>query len=108
MDSQDHGLTETSTLESRRETSNDRGSSKDRQHSKRSMPTTWDRHRSVLCLGETCPSRSPSSIAERESGTEGIKAGRIAKVRDGETSCSDSRTKHGESGAKKRAIGITP
>ena len=105
---QDHEFTETSTLESGREISDDSGSPEDRQHSKRSMPTIRDRYRSVLCVGETCPSRSPGSVAEREAGTQGVKAGRNAKVRDGETSCCDSRTEHGESGAKKGAIGITP
>jgi transposase InsO family protein len=59
-------------------------------------------------VGETCPSRSVSSIAEREKRAEGIKSGRNAKVRGGKTSCSDSRTEHGEPGAKKRAIGIGP
>lgn len=107
-EAQDHEFTETATLESGRETSDDRGSSEDRQHSKRSMPAIRDRRRSVLCVGETCPSGSPGSIAEREERTEGVKAGRNAKVRDGETSCGDSRTEHGESGAKKRAIGIAP
>ncbi len=107
-EAQDHELTETAILESRRKTSDDRGSSKDRQHSKRNMPTTWDRHRPALCVGETCPSRSPGSVAEREKRAKGVKAGRNSKVRGGETSCSGSRTEHGESGAKKRAIGITP
>ena len=106
-EAQDHEFTETTTLESGRETSDDRGSSKDRQHSKRSMPAIRDRHRSVLYVGETCPSRSPFSTAKREERTEGVKAGRSAKVRDGETSCCDSRIEHGESGAKKRALGIT-
>ena len=86
-EAQDHEFTETATLESGRETSDARGSSKDRQHSKRSMPAIRDRHRSVLYVGETCPSRSPVSIAEREERTEGVKAGRNAKVRGGEPSC---------------------
>lgn len=107
-EAQDHEHTETATLESGRETSDDRGSSKDRQHRKRSMPAIWDRHRAVLRVGETCPSRSASSVAEREERAEGVQAGRNVKVRDGETSCCDSRTEHGESGAKKRAIGIRP
>jgi transposase InsO family protein len=104
-EAQDHELTETSTLESGREASDDRGRPEDRQHSKRSMPAIRDRYRAVLYMGETCPSRS---VAERKKGTEGVKAGRSAKVRSGETSCSDSRTEHGESGAKKRAMGIAP
>ncbi len=104
----DHELTETSTLESGRETSNGRGSSEDRQHSKRSMPAIRDRHRAVLCVGETCPSRSVSGVAKRKAGTEGVKARGSAEVRIGETSCSDSRTEHGESGAKKGAMGIEP
>lgn len=107
-EAQDHELTETTTLESGRETSDDRGSSKDRQHSKRSMPAIRDRHRAVLCVGETRPSRSPGSITERETGPEGVKAGRSTKVRGGETSCSDSRAEHGESGTKKGAFGIAP
>ena len=57
-EARDHEFTETSTLESGRETSNAGGSSTDRQHSKRSMPAIRDRDRSVLYLGETCPSRS--------------------------------------------------
>jgi len=105
---QDHGFTETSTLESGRETSDDRGSTKDRQHSKRSMPAIRDRHRPVLCLGETCPSRGIDSVTEREAGKEGVKAGRNAEVRGGETSCGDSGTEHGESGAKKRAMDVAP
>jgi len=105
-EAQDHELTETTTLESGRETTDDRGSSKDRQHSKRNMPATWDRHRAVLCVGETCPSRSVSGVAEREEGSEGVKAGRSSKVRIGETSRSDSRTEHGESRAKKGAMDI--
>jgi hypothetical protein len=64
-EAQDHELTETTTLESGRETSDDRGSSKDRQHGKRSMPAIRYRHRSVLCVGETCPSRSARSEMER-------------------------------------------
>ena len=73
------------------------------------MPAIRDRYRSVLYVGETCPSRSTGSIAKRpRSRRPDIKRGRIAKVRFGETSCSDSRTGHGESGAKKRAMGIAP
>jgi len=85
-----------------------RGSSKDRQHSKRSMPAIRDRHSSVLCVGETCPSRSVGGFTEREERAEGVKAGRNAKVTGGETSRSNSRTEHGESGAKKGAFGIAP
>jgi transposase InsO family protein len=107
-EAQDHELTETATLEGRRETSDDRGGSKYRQHGKRSVPATWYRHRSVLCVGKTCPSRSTGSIAEREERTEGVKTGRSAKVGVGEISCGDSRTEHGESGAKKGAMGIAP
>jgi putative transposase len=72
------------------------------------MPAIRDRHWAVLYAGETRPSRSVSSVAEREAWTEGVKAGRSAEVRIGETPCSDSRTEYGESGAKKRAMGITP
>lgn len=107
-EAQKNELTETATLESGRETSDDRGSSENRQHSKRSMPAIRDRHRSVLYMGETCPSGSTGSIAKREEGSERVKRGRIAKVRFGETSCSDSRTEHGESGAKKGAMDIMP
>ena len=107
-EARDHEFTETSTLASGRETSDDSGSPEHRQHRKRSMPTTWDRHGAVLCVGETCPSRSISGVAEREEGMEGVQAGRIAEVRIRETSRSNSRTEHGEFGAKKGAIGITP
>jgi transposase InsO family protein len=107
-EAQNHEFTETSTLESGREISDDRGSPENRQHGKRSMPAIRDRYRSVLYVGETCPSRSASSITEREERQEGVKARRDAKVRDGETSCGDSRTEHGEFRAKKGAIGITP
>ncbi len=72
------------------------------------MPATWGKHRSVLCVGETCPSRSADSITEREERSEEVRAGRNAEVRGGETSRCDSRTEHGEFGAKKGAIGITP
>ena len=107
-EAQDHEFTGTSTLESGREASDDRGSSKDGQHGKRSMPATWDRHRSVLCVGETCPARSLSSITERKERAEEVQAGGNAKVRYGETPRSDSRTERGEPGAKKRAFGIAP
>jgi transposase InsO family protein len=107
-EAQDHEFTETSTLESGRETSNAGGSSKDRQHSKRSMPAIRDRDRSVLYVGETCPSRRPGGITEWEAWPEGVQGGRNAKIRDGATSCGDSRTEYGESGAKKGAIGIVP
>jgi transposase InsO family protein len=107
-EAQDHELTETATLESGRETSDHRRGSRDRQHSKRSMPAIRDRYRSILCVAETCPPRSTSGIAKREAGTEGVKAGGRAKVRIGETPGSDSRTEHGESGAKKGAMAIAP
>ena len=107
-EAQDHEFTETSSVESRREIPDDSGSSTDRQHGKRSMPSKRDRDRSVLCVGETCPSRSVSGIAKREAGQKRIQRRRDAKVRDGATSHCDSRTEHGESGAKKRAIGIRP
>ena len=107
-ESREHEFTETSPLESGRETSNAGGSSKDRQHSKRSMPAKRDRDRSVLYVGETCPSRSAGGIAEREERQEGVQRRRDAKVRDGATSRCNSRIEHGESGAKKRAFGITP
>ncbi len=107
-EAQDHELTETAILESGRETSDDRGSSKNRQHSKRNLPATWDRYRPVLCVGETCPSRSAGSITEWEKRAEGVQAGRNVKVRGGETSRSDSGTEHGEPGAKKGAFGIAP
>jgi len=107
-EAQDHELTETSTLESGRETSTAGGSSKNRQHSKRSLPAKRYRNRSVLYVGETCPSGSPSGITEWEARPEGVQGRRNIKVRDRETSCCHSRTEHGESGAKKRAIGITP
>lgn len=105
---QDHGFTETASLDCGRETSDDRRSSKDRQHSKRSMPAIRNRYGSVLCVGETCPTRSTGSFTEREERTEAIKTGRSAKVKDGEASRSGSRTEHGEPGAKKGAIGIVP
>ena len=38
-EAQEHELTETATLESGRETSDDRGSSEDRQHSERGLPS---------------------------------------------------------------------
>ncbi len=107
-EAQDHEFTETSTLESGREISDDRGSPEHRQHSKRGMPSKRDRDRSVLYVGETCPSRSVSSITQWEERQEGVQGGRDAKVRDGTTSLCDSRIEHGESGAKKRALGITP
>ena len=107
-EARDHEFTETSTLESGREASDGGGSSKDRQHSKRSLPAIRDRDRSVLYVGEACPSGSPGGIAEREERQEGVQGRRDAKVRDGATSRCDSRIEHGESGAKKRAIGITP
>jgi transposase InsO family protein len=107
-EAQDHEFTETTTLESGREISDDSGSSTDRQHGKRSLPAKRDRDRSVLCVGETCPSRSISGVTEREERAERVERGRNAKVRIGETSHSDSRAEHGESGAKKRAIGIAP
>ncbi len=72
------------------------------------MPATWDRHRAVLCMGETCPSRSISSVTEREESAERVERGRNAKVRVGETSHSDIGTEHGEFGAKKGAMGIAP
>jgi len=107
-EARDHEFTETSTLESGREISDDSGSPEHRQHSKRSMPAKRDRDRSVLYVGETCPSRSVSGITEWEERQEGVQGRRDAKVRDGATSRCDSRIEHGESGAKKRAIGITP
>jgi transposase InsO family protein len=107
-EAQDHELTETATLESGGETSDHRRSSGDRQHSKRSMPAIRDRYRSVLFVAETCSSRSTGSIAKREERSKGVKAGRDAKVRGGQTSSGNSRTEHGESGAKKGAMGIVP
>ena len=107
-EARDHEFTETSTLESGRETPDAGGSSKNRQHSKRSLPAIRDWDRSILYVGETCPSGLPGGITEWEARTEGVQAGRDAKVRDGETPCCASRTEHGESGAKKRAIGIRP
>jgi transposase InsO family protein len=107
-EAQDHELTETATLEGRRETSDYRRGSRNRQHNKRSMPATWDRHWAVLCMGETCPSRSIIGVTEREERTEEVKAGGNAKDRGGETSCGDSRTEHREPGAKKGAMGIVP
>jgi putative transposase len=107
-EAQDHEFTETSTLESGRETSDARGRSENRQHSKRSMPAIRDRHRSVLCVGETCPSRSIGGATKRAKRAKGVKAGRNVKVRGGEASGSDSRTEHGESGAKKGAFDIAP
>lgn len=107
-EAQDHEFTEATSLDCRRKTSDARGSSKDRQHSMRSMPAIRDRHGSVLCVGETCPSRSVGGFTEREERAEGVKAGRSAKVRGGETSRSSSRTEYGESGAKKGAFGIAP
>ena len=107
-EARNHEFTETSTLESGREASDVGRSSKNRQHGKRSLPAIRDRDRSVLYVGETCPSRSTGSIAEREERQEGVQGRRDAKVRDGATSRCDSRIEHGESGAKKRAIGITP
>ena len=104
----DHEFTETAILESGREASDHRGGSWNRQHSKRSMPTTWDRHRAVLCVGKTCSSRSTGSITEREERSEGVKSGRSSKVRIGETPHSDSGTEHGEPGAKKGAMDIAP
>ena len=104
----DHELTETATLEGRRETSDNRRGSRDRQHNKRSMPATWDRHRAVLCMGETCPSRGISGVTEREERAERVERGRNAKVRVGETSHSDSRAEYREFGAKKGAMGIAP
>jgi len=59
-------------------------------------------------MAKTCPSRSVSGVAEWEAGTEGVKAGRSAEVRIGATPGSNSRTEHGESGAKKGAMGIVP
>jgi putative transposase len=107
-EARDHEFTETSTLDSGRETSDARGSSKDRQYSKRGLPAKRYRDRSVLYVGETCPSRLPGGIAEREAGPEGVQERRDAKIRDGAPSRCDSRTEHGESGTKKRAIGIRP
>ena len=65
-EAQNHELTETSPLESGRETSDHRRGSRDRQHSKRSMPAKRDRHGAVLCVAETCPSRSVSGTGKRE------------------------------------------
>ncbi len=107
-EARDHEFTETSTLESGRETSDARGSSKDRQYSKRGLPSKRYRDRSVLYVGKTCPSRIPGGIAEREAGPEGVQERRDAKIRDGASSRCDSRTEHGESGTKKRAIDIRP
>ena len=107
-EAQDHELTETSTLERGRETPDHRRGSRDRQHSKRSMPAKRDRHGAVLCVAETCPSRSVSSTSKREERAEGVKAGRSAEVRIGKAPGSDSRTEYGESGAKKGAMGIAP
>ena len=107
-EARDHEFTETSTLESGRETSDAGRGSENRQHSKRGLPAIRDRDRSVLYLGETCPSGSSGGIAEWEAGPERVQGGRNAKVRDGETSCCHSRTEHGKSGTKKRAIGIAP
>jgi hypothetical protein len=59
-------------------------------------------------VGKTCPSRSIIGVTEREERTEEVKAGGNAKDRGGETSCGDSRTEHGEPGAKKGAMGIAP
>jgi transposase InsO family protein len=72
------------------------------------MPAIRDRYRAVLCVAETCPSRSASGTAERKERAEGVKARRRSKVRIGETPHSDSRTEYGESGAKKGAMGIAP
>ena len=105
-EAQDHEFTETSPLESGRETSDNRGGSEYGHDSKRSMPSIRDRDRSVLFVGETCPSRSTVSVREREAGKEGVKAGRNAEVRVGETSCGDSGTEHGEPGTKKGALGV--
>ena len=105
---QDHEFTETTSLECGRKTPDDRGRSWDGQHSKRSMPAIRDRYRPVLCVGETCPSRSTDCIAERETGKEAVETRGSSEVRDGKTSCSDSRINHGEPGAKKRATGIVP
>ena len=58
-EARDHEFTETSTLESGRETSDAGRSSKNRLHRERSMPAIRDRDRSVLYVGETCPSVSP-------------------------------------------------
>ena len=56
------------------------------------MPAIRDRDRSVLYVGETCPSGSPGGIREWEARTEGVQGGRNAKVRDGEIPCGNSRT----------------
>lgn len=82
-EARDHEFTETSTLESGRETSDGGGNSKDRQHGKRSLPAIWDRDRSVLYVRETCPSRSPGGITEWEARTKGVQGRRNIKVRDG-------------------------
>lgn len=107
-EAQNNELTGTATLESGRETPDHRRGPGNRQHSKRGMPAIRCRHRAVLYVAETCPSRGPGSIAKREKRTEGIKGGGSTKVRGGETPHSDSRTEYGESGAKKGAIGIVP
>ena len=52
--------------------------------------------------------RKECCVAEREERSEGVKAGRSAEVRIGATSGSNSRTEHGESGAKKGAMDIVP
>jgi hypothetical protein len=73
---QDHEFTETSTLESGREASDNRGGPEYGHDSKRSMPSIRDRHGSVLFVGETCPSRSTVSVRERETGKRKLQESR--------------------------------
>jgi putative transposase len=105
---QDHEFTAATSLGGGRETPDSGRGSEDRQHSKRSMPAIRDRHRSVLCMGEACPTGIPGSSSEREAWKEEDKTGSGTTIRDGETSGSGSRTEHGESEAKKGVVGIAP
>jgi len=108
-EAENHEYTEKDTaLESRRETSDNRRSPKNRQYSKRSMPATRSGYRPVLCMGEVCPSGSFNGITEWEENPEGVKGRRVSEVGFGETSCRNSGTESGESGAKKGAFGIEP
>lgn len=103
---QDHEFTEATSLDGRRETPDSGRGSEYRQRSKRGVPAIRDRDRSILCVGEACPTGRSGGTAEWEAWKEEDKTGSGATDRDGETSGSGSRTEHGEPETKKGVVGI--